>query len=130
VFVCLIPLGVEQSWQGDFLSLARNFSWMHYAGAERGRRIILKIDRIIIETPLSASLRLASRERAAVSVIAMGLWHYPEADTHPHSVQGAVLGEVEDLSKTEKPRMNHSVPLMTRLHHDRAVADPADNSPP
>jgi hypothetical protein len=34
VFVCLIPLGVEQSWQGDFLSLARNFSWMHYAGAE------------------------------------------------------------------------------------------------
>jgi hypothetical protein len=27
MFVCLIPLlgGVEQSWQGDFLSLARNF---------------------------------------------------------------------------------------------------------
>jgi hypothetical protein len=21
-------------WQGDFLFLARNFSWMHYAGAE------------------------------------------------------------------------------------------------
>jgi hypothetical protein len=34
VLVCLIPLGVEQSWQGDFLFLARNFSWMHYAGAE------------------------------------------------------------------------------------------------
>jgi hypothetical protein len=28
------PLGVEQSWQGDFLSLARIFSWVHYAGAE------------------------------------------------------------------------------------------------
>jgi hypothetical protein len=28
------PLGVEQSWQGDFLSLARNFPWMYYAGAE------------------------------------------------------------------------------------------------
>jgi hypothetical protein len=27
-------LGVEQSWQGDFLSLARNFLWMYYAGAE------------------------------------------------------------------------------------------------
>jgi hypothetical protein len=34
VFVCLIPLDVEQSWQGDFLFLARNFLWMHYAGAE------------------------------------------------------------------------------------------------
>jgi hypothetical protein len=34
VFVCLIPLGVEQSWQGDFLFLARNFSWVLYAGAE------------------------------------------------------------------------------------------------
>jgi hypothetical protein len=34
VFVCLIPLGVKQSWQGDFLSLARNFSWMNYTGAE------------------------------------------------------------------------------------------------
>jgi hypothetical protein len=30
VFVSLIPLGVEQSWQGDFLFLARNFSWMLY----------------------------------------------------------------------------------------------------
>jgi hypothetical protein len=39
VFICLIPLGVEQSWQGDFLSLARNFSWMHYAGAEHRKGI-------------------------------------------------------------------------------------------
>jgi hypothetical protein len=39
VFVCLIPLGVEQSWQGDFLSLARNFSWMHYAGAENRKGV-------------------------------------------------------------------------------------------
>jgi len=34
VFVWLIPPGVEESWQGDFLFLARNFSWMHYAGEE------------------------------------------------------------------------------------------------
>jgi hypothetical protein len=34
VFFCLILLGVEQSWQGDFLYLARNFPWMHYAGVE------------------------------------------------------------------------------------------------
>jgi hypothetical protein len=34
VFVCLIPLGAEQSWQGDVLFLARNFSWLHYTGAE------------------------------------------------------------------------------------------------
>jgi hypothetical protein len=34
VFVCLVPLEVEQSWHSDFLFLARNFSWMHYAGAE------------------------------------------------------------------------------------------------
>ena len=39
VLVCLIPLGVEQSWQGDFLSLARNFSWMHYAGAENRKGV-------------------------------------------------------------------------------------------
>jgi hypothetical protein len=39
VFVCHIPLGVEQSWQGDFLSLARNFSWMHYAGAENRKGV-------------------------------------------------------------------------------------------
>jgi hypothetical protein len=39
VLVCLIPLGVEQSWQGDFSSLARNFSWMHYAGAENAKLI-------------------------------------------------------------------------------------------
>jgi hypothetical protein len=39
VFVCLIPLGVEQSWQGDFLSLARNFSWMHYAGADNRKGV-------------------------------------------------------------------------------------------
>jgi hypothetical protein len=32
-FFCLFQL-IEQSWQGDFLFLARNFSWMHYAGAE------------------------------------------------------------------------------------------------
>jgi hypothetical protein len=30
VFVCHIPLGVEQFWQGGFLFLACNFSWMHY----------------------------------------------------------------------------------------------------
>ena len=34
VFVWLTPPGVKQSWQGDYLFLARNFSWMHYAGAE------------------------------------------------------------------------------------------------
>ena len=28
VLIWLIPLGVEQSWQGDFLFLARNFSWV------------------------------------------------------------------------------------------------------
>jgi hypothetical protein len=39
VFVCLIPLRVEQSWQGDFLSLARNFSWMHYARAENRKGV-------------------------------------------------------------------------------------------
>jgi hypothetical protein len=39
VFVCLIPLGVEKSWQGDFLSLARNFSLMHYAGAENRKGV-------------------------------------------------------------------------------------------
>jgi hypothetical protein len=39
LFVCLIPLGAEQSWQGDFLSLARNFSWMHYAGAENRKGV-------------------------------------------------------------------------------------------
>ena len=39
VLVCLIPLGVEQSWQGDFLFLARNFSWMHYAGAENRKGV-------------------------------------------------------------------------------------------
>jgi hypothetical protein len=39
VSVCLIPLGVEQSWQGDFLSLARNFSWMHHAGAENRKGV-------------------------------------------------------------------------------------------
>ena len=38
-FVWLIPLGVEQSWQGDFLFLARNFSWMHYAGAENRKGV-------------------------------------------------------------------------------------------
>ena len=39
VFVWPIPLGVEQSWQGDFLLLARNFSWMHYAGAENRKGV-------------------------------------------------------------------------------------------
>jgi hypothetical protein len=39
VFVCLIPLGVEQPWQGDFLSLARSVMWMHYEGAENRKRI-------------------------------------------------------------------------------------------
>jgi hypothetical protein len=39
LFVCLIPLGVEQSWQGDFFFLARNFSWMHYAGAENRKGV-------------------------------------------------------------------------------------------
>ena len=39
VFVWLIPLGVEQSWQGDFLFLAGNFSWMHYAGAENRKGV-------------------------------------------------------------------------------------------
>jgi hypothetical protein len=39
VLVCLILLGVEQSWQGDFLPLARNFSWMHYTGAEYRRGV-------------------------------------------------------------------------------------------
>ena len=39
VSVWLIPLGVEQSWQGDFLFLARNFSWMHYAGAENRKGV-------------------------------------------------------------------------------------------
>jgi hypothetical protein len=39
VFVCLIPPGVEQSWQGDFLFLARNFSWMLYAGAENRKGV-------------------------------------------------------------------------------------------
>jgi hypothetical protein len=39
VFVCLIPLGVELSWQGDFLFLARSFSWMHYAGAENRKGV-------------------------------------------------------------------------------------------
>jgi hypothetical protein len=28
VLVRSIPLGVEESWQGDFLFLARNISWM------------------------------------------------------------------------------------------------------
>jgi hypothetical protein len=32
-----IPLGAEQSWQGDFLSLARNFSWMNYAGEKTAK---------------------------------------------------------------------------------------------
>jgi hypothetical protein len=39
VFVCLIPLGVEQSWQGGWLSWARNFSWMHYAGAQNRKGV-------------------------------------------------------------------------------------------
>jgi hypothetical protein len=39
VFVCLIPLGVEQSWQGDFLSLARNFPWMHYTGTQNRKGV-------------------------------------------------------------------------------------------
>jgi len=39
VFVWFIPLGVEQLWQGDFLFLARNFSWMHYAGAENRKGV-------------------------------------------------------------------------------------------
>jgi hypothetical protein len=39
MFVCLVPLGVEKSWQGDFLSLARNFSWVHYAGAENRKGV-------------------------------------------------------------------------------------------
>jgi hypothetical protein len=63
VFVCLIPLGVEQSWQGDFLSLARNSSWMHYAGGgkpQRGRRIVLKIDRIIIKNKKPTLLSLGA----------------------------------------------------------------------
>jgi len=34
VFVWLIPLGVEQSRQGDFLLLMRNYLWVLYAGAE------------------------------------------------------------------------------------------------
>jgi hypothetical protein len=29
----------RQSWQGDFLSLARSFSWVHYAGAEN-RKVV------------------------------------------------------------------------------------------
>ena len=49
-------LGVEQFWQGDFLFLMRNFSWMLYAGAhrgrklQRGRRVVLNIVYIIIIT--------------------------------------------------------------------------------
>jgi hypothetical protein len=39
VFVWFIPLGVEQSWQGDFLLLARNFSWMNYAGVENRKGV-------------------------------------------------------------------------------------------
>jgi hypothetical protein len=52
VLVCLIPLGVGQSWQGDFLYLARNFSWIYGlcrgGKPQRGRRIALKIDHTII----------------------------------------------------------------------------------
>jgi hypothetical protein len=39
VFVWLIPLGIEQSWQGDFLFLSRSFSWMHYTGAENRKGV-------------------------------------------------------------------------------------------
>jgi hypothetical protein len=31
--------GVEQSWQGDFLSLARNFPWVYYTGAENRKGV-------------------------------------------------------------------------------------------
>jgi hypothetical protein len=34
-----LPSVVEQSWQGDFLSLARNFPWMYYAGAENRKGV-------------------------------------------------------------------------------------------
>jgi hypothetical protein len=47
VFVCSILLGVEQSWQGDFLFLARNFSWMHYAGAENRKGSKNRIENIL-----------------------------------------------------------------------------------
>jgi hypothetical protein len=30
---------VEQSWQGDFLFLARSFPWVRYAGAENRKGI-------------------------------------------------------------------------------------------
>jgi hypothetical protein len=32
-------LGVEKSWQGYFLFLARYFSWVHYAGAAENRNL-------------------------------------------------------------------------------------------
>jgi hypothetical protein len=50
------PLGVEQSWQGDFLSLAAQFSIVVlYRGGkpQRGRRIVLKIDHITTTTPIT-----------------------------------------------------------------------------
>jgi hypothetical protein len=31
--------GVVQSWQGDFLFLARSFSWMHHARAENHKGV-------------------------------------------------------------------------------------------
>jgi hypothetical protein len=39
VVVCVIPHGVEQSWQGDFLSLVRNFPWMYFSGAENRKGV-------------------------------------------------------------------------------------------
>jgi hypothetical protein len=57
VVVCLIPLGVEQSWQGDFLFLAQLFVDALWGGkSQRDRRIVLKIDRIISDY----SIRMAS----------------------------------------------------------------------
>jgi hypothetical protein len=71
MFVCLIPLEVEQSWQGDFLSLARNFSWMHYAGAENRKGVEEKPNRLRVrdvsdklhEMKLACLFVLLSRSR-------------------------------------------------------------------
>ena len=59
VLVGLIPLGVEPSWQGDFLSLARNFfvcppegglgsSWLKHALKQRPPTTLIGVVRVVV----------------------------------------------------------------------------------
>jgi hypothetical protein len=66
--VWLIPLGVEQSWKGNFFPLVRNFVDALCGGEKShgSRRIVLMIDNIISSEARGKNVAAAESEVAAI----------------------------------------------------------------